>query len=218
MQNAAQFTDTSRYAIIASGEHVWTLARDIKDGNFQAPFILDLPPGRKRRSHLAIEGPLRLRRARLERSADPGGRKNLHPGHRTRRSPAGPRRHAAARAGDPAARRQGDLEVRSRPAAARQPLHVVGLQRPADRRPAAAGLSRRGDLRRNPPGRLRAARRRFGAPDWGFAYQTDAVQGQSRFFWGWMRKHAGHGPDTHGRACRFRAARRFCSKGCNRLV
>src|SRR5262249_7780373 len=24
-----------------------------------------------------------------------------------------------------------------------------------------------------------------GAPDWGYAYQTDAVQGQSRFFWGW---------------------------------
>ena len=33
-------TDTTRYTILASGEHVWSLARDLKDGNFQAPFML----------------------------------------------------------------------------------------------------------------------------------------------------------------------------------
>ena len=40
MQNVAQMTDTTRYAILASGEHVWSLSRDLKDGNFQAPFVL----------------------------------------------------------------------------------------------------------------------------------------------------------------------------------
>ena len=40
MQDAARFTDATRYAIIASGEHVWSLSRDLKDGNFQAPFHL----------------------------------------------------------------------------------------------------------------------------------------------------------------------------------
>ncbi len=40
MQNVAQFTDVTRYAIVASGEYVWSLSRDLKDGNYQAPFIL----------------------------------------------------------------------------------------------------------------------------------------------------------------------------------
>jgi outer membrane protein assembly factor BamB len=40
MQPAAQMIDPARFAIIASGEHVWTLARDLKDQNFMAPFQL----------------------------------------------------------------------------------------------------------------------------------------------------------------------------------
>ena len=40
MQNVVQFTDTTRYAILAAGEYLWTLSRDIKDGNFQANFSL----------------------------------------------------------------------------------------------------------------------------------------------------------------------------------
>ena len=80
MQNVAQFTDTSRYTIIASGEHVWTLSRDSEGRQLPGALRSHLLEGRERRDGLAIERPLRLRRARPERSADPGGRKNLHPG------------------------------------------------------------------------------------------------------------------------------------------
>jgi outer membrane protein assembly factor BamB len=40
MQNQAMYMDTSRFAILASGENVWTLGRDLKDQNFMAPFGL----------------------------------------------------------------------------------------------------------------------------------------------------------------------------------
>ncbi len=39
-QNMARMVDTSRFAILASGEFVWVLARDMKDQNFFAPFQL----------------------------------------------------------------------------------------------------------------------------------------------------------------------------------
>ena len=39
-QNMARVLDTSRFAIVAAGEHVWALARDMKDQNFFAPFQL----------------------------------------------------------------------------------------------------------------------------------------------------------------------------------
>jgi outer membrane protein assembly factor BamB len=40
MQQQARFVDTSRFAILASGERLWCLARDMKDQNFMAPFQL----------------------------------------------------------------------------------------------------------------------------------------------------------------------------------
>lgn len=40
MQPVGNMLDTSRFAIVASGEHVWSLARDVKDQNMQAPFQL----------------------------------------------------------------------------------------------------------------------------------------------------------------------------------
>jgi outer membrane protein assembly factor BamB len=39
-QNMARGIDTSRFAVVASGEHVWTLARDLKDQNPFGPFQL----------------------------------------------------------------------------------------------------------------------------------------------------------------------------------
>ncbi len=39
-QNVAQVLDTGRFAIVAGGEHVWALARDMNDQNFFAPFQL----------------------------------------------------------------------------------------------------------------------------------------------------------------------------------
>ena len=40
MQQQVRFLDASRFAIVAAGEHVWCLARDVKDQNFFAPFQL----------------------------------------------------------------------------------------------------------------------------------------------------------------------------------
>ncbi|MGP0068105.1 MAG: PQQ-binding-like beta-propeller repeat protein, partial [Isosphaeraceae bacterium] len=40
MQQQARFVDTSRFAILASGEHLWCLERDMRDQNFMAPFHL----------------------------------------------------------------------------------------------------------------------------------------------------------------------------------
>lgn len=40
MQDQTRMLDPSRFAIIASGEYVWSLARDLKDQNFMAPFRL----------------------------------------------------------------------------------------------------------------------------------------------------------------------------------
>ena len=39
-QPAAQMLDPGRFAIVADGEHVWTLIRDLKDQNFAAPYQL----------------------------------------------------------------------------------------------------------------------------------------------------------------------------------
>ena len=40
MQPAGQMLDPSRFAILASGEHVWTLGRDVKDPNMMASYQL----------------------------------------------------------------------------------------------------------------------------------------------------------------------------------
>jgi outer membrane protein assembly factor BamB len=40
MQPAGQMLDPSRFAIVAAGEYVWALGRDVKDQNMMAPFQL----------------------------------------------------------------------------------------------------------------------------------------------------------------------------------
>jgi outer membrane protein assembly factor BamB len=40
MQQQVRFLDMSRFAILAAGEHVWCLGRDVKDQNFFAPYQL----------------------------------------------------------------------------------------------------------------------------------------------------------------------------------
>src|SRR5262249_30997554 len=40
MQDQARMLEPGRYAIVASGDHVWTLGRDLKDQNFFGPFHL----------------------------------------------------------------------------------------------------------------------------------------------------------------------------------
>jgi len=40
MQNQARMVEPNRYAIVAGPGYVWTLARDLRDPNFMAPFLL----------------------------------------------------------------------------------------------------------------------------------------------------------------------------------
>ncbi len=81
--------DTSRFAILASGNSVWTLARDLKDGNYlRSVPVSTCRRAEKRRGRLAVDRPLRLRRARPERSAAPGRRQALHRRPRDRESAA----------------------------------------------------------------------------------------------------------------------------------
>ncbi|WP_422922955.1 PQQ-binding-like beta-propeller repeat protein [Singulisphaera sp. PoT] len=40
MQDQSRMVDTTRFAVIASGEYVWSLAKDLKDPNFFGPFRL----------------------------------------------------------------------------------------------------------------------------------------------------------------------------------
>ncbi len=40
MQDAARMVDSTRFAIVASGSHLWSLGRDLKEQNFMAPFRL----------------------------------------------------------------------------------------------------------------------------------------------------------------------------------
>jgi outer membrane protein assembly factor BamB len=40
MQDQVRMLDLTRFAIVASGEHVWSLGRDLKEQNFFAPFAL----------------------------------------------------------------------------------------------------------------------------------------------------------------------------------
>ena len=101
----------------------------------------------------------------------------------------GPGGHAAARAGDSAARRQGDLEVGGRDAAARQSNRWWWGNREPEAQPRL--VYRAGSIyvetHQGVFARLDAD---SGAPDWGFAYQTDPVQGQGRMISSGAGTHA----------------------------
>ena len=110
----ARMSTPSRFAIVAAGEHVWALARDMKDQNFFAPFQLtcrradngevvwksaDLPDYAQFDLvglPLLADGKLFIAAKSSGQSADAAGAA------------------AAVRPGDPAARRQGALEDRGR--------------------------------------------------------------------------------------------------------
>jgi outer membrane protein assembly factor BamB len=185
MQNAAQFMDTGRYAIIASGENLWTLARDIKDGNFQAPFLLACR--RAENGEVIWQSKDLSDYAQLDLNGPPilAAGKIFIPA-------TGP--------GDP---RQGQGGMQQLVLAI-QPHDgkviwkaEVGLLRQDNRNRWWGYNNQQADAQ---PRLVYRAGAVFvethqgvfaridadsGVPDWGFAYQTDAVQGQSRFFfWG----------------------------------
>ena len=52
-QDQARMIDPTRFAILASKSHVWSLGRDLKDPNQHGAVPPDLPAGRRRRRRLA---------------------------------------------------------------------------------------------------------------------------------------------------------------------
>ena len=181
MQDQARMLDPSRFAVVASGEHVWTLGRDLKEQNFLAPFRLicrradggevvwqstDLPDY----AGLDLVGPPLLADGKLFIAA------------KTQANPAAAGPAAAARPGDPAPRRQGALEDRGRHVPARPA--VLLLRYAANRRPSRDWSIARGALYVDTHvGVLARLDAESGALDWGYGYQTDPSRRQDRFFY-----------------------------------
>jgi outer membrane protein assembly factor BamB/tetratricopeptide (TPR) repeat protein len=185
MQNVAQFTDTSRYTIIASGEHVWTLSRDIKDGNFQAAFVLTCIRGETGEivwqskdlsdyAQLDLNGPPILEVGKIFIPASgPGNPQQGQGGMQQLVLSIQPH--------------DGKVIWKSEVGVLRQnnqmrwwgynPQSNEGQPRLVYRAGAIYVETHQGVFARLDVD--------SGAPDWGFAYQTDAVQGQGRIFWGW---------------------------------
>ncbi len=185
MQNMGQGIDVTRYAILASGEHVWSLSRDMKDGNFQAPFSLMCCRSENGEAiwqskdvsdyaGLDLNGPPILAAGKIFMPAKgqgnpqqgQGGMQQLvlaiqpHDGKVIWKSEVGSLR------ADNNNRWWGwgnrEPEAQPRLVYSAGSLYVETHQ----------GVFARLDAD-------------SGAPDWGFAYQTDPVQGQIRFFRFW---------------------------------
>ena len=184
MQPMARMLDPSRFAIVASGEHVWSLARDIKDQNFLAPFQLTC--------RRADNGEVVWKSADLPdyaalrpgRAAAPGRRQALHRGQDPGEPAAATGPAAAVRAGDPAARRQGALEDRGRHVPPGPAACTSTYNMPSTIAPAAAGLPRRGRSTSTPTSACwRGSTPTPGRLDWGYGYKTDPFQSGYRFFY-----------------------------------
>ncbi len=175
MQEFARMLDVSRFAIVASEEYVWSLARDLKDQNYFAPFQLtcrradngevvwkstDLPdyaPYDLVGSPLLAEGKL------------------FHSGQDSRQPATAPGPAATVRPGDTASRRQGALEVRGRHVSPGSTVLLLLQSRVIA--PAAAGATGRCDLYRHARRRDGAARRRFGRSRLGVRLQDGSRSG-----------------------------------------
>ena len=185
MQNVAQFTDTTRYAIIASGEHVWTLSRDLKDGNFQAPFVLTCR--RAENGEVIWQSKDLSDYAGLDLNGPPilAAGKIFIPA----KGPGNPQQGQGGMQQLVLAIQPHDGKViwKSEVGALRQDNRnrwwgYNGQQAEAQPRLVYRAGAIYVETHQGVFARLDAD---SGTPDWGYAYQTDAVQGQSRFFfWG----------------------------------
>ncbi|HKI20244.1 MAG TPA: PQQ-binding-like beta-propeller repeat protein, partial [Isosphaeraceae bacterium] len=181
MQQNVQMIDTSRFDIIASGEHIWTLGRDLKDQNFFAPFQL--------MCRRADNGELIWRTADLPEYAayDLVGRPLLADGKLfiTGKTNANPQQQQGlpqqfVLAIQP---HDGKLLWKTEVGTFRQGRQMYwGYSR--DSSPQPQLLYRAGsvyvDTHVGVFARLDAD---TGALDWGYGYKTDQVQGQNFFFW-----------------------------------
>jgi outer membrane protein assembly factor BamB len=186
MQNVAQMTDTTRYSILASGEYVWSLARDLKDGNFQAPFVFrccrsengEVIWNSKDLSDYAgldLNGPPILAAGKLFMPATgPGNPQQGQGGMQQLVLAMQPHDGKVIWKSEVGSLRQNNQNRwwgynNFQPEAQPRLVYSVGAIYVETHQGVFARLDADS-----------------GAPDWGYAYQTDPVEGQGRmFFWRW---------------------------------
>ena len=209
-QNMARMLDTSRFAIVAAGEHVWTPGPRPEGPESDRPVPVDLPPGRQRRGRLEIGRPARLRHVRPGRPAAPGRRQALHRGQEPGEPAAAAGPAAAVRPGDPAPRRQGPLEDRGRhvpPGPA-----VLLLRTCRDTSPQPRLVYRAGAIYVDTHvGVLARLDAESGAFDWGYGYKTDPVPVRIPV----LLLRSAAGAAGRRRPAARRPARRSSSRGCS---
>jgi outer membrane protein assembly factor BamB len=181
MQQNVQMLDAGRFEIVASGEHVWTLTSDLKDQNMFAPFQLMC-----RRSD---NGELIWRTADLPEYAqyDLFGRPLLADGKLfiTAKTNSNPQQQQGlpqqfVLAIQP---HDGKLLWKAEVGTFRQAGQFYYWRYRRDPSPAPQLLYRAGSVYVDTHvGVFARIDSETGVLDWGYGYQTDAVQGQSRFF------------------------------------
>jgi outer membrane protein assembly factor BamB len=187
MQNVAQMTDTTRYTILASGEYVWSLSRDLKDGNFQAPFVFSccraengeviwLSKDLSDYAGLDLNGPPILAAGKLFMPATgPGNPQQGQGGMQQLVLAIQPHDGKVIWKSEVGALRQNNQNrwwgYNPEPQAKPRLIYHSGAIYVETHQGVFARLDADS-----------------GAPDWGFAYQTDAVQGQMfmRRWWGYQ--------------------------------
>ena len=181
MQQNVRMVDTSRFDVIAAGEHVWTLVRDLKDQNFFAPFQLNC--------RRADNGELIWRTADLPEYStyDLVSRPLLADGKLfiTAKTNANPQQQQGqpqqlVMAIQP---HDGKLLWKTEIGMFRQGQQYFNYYYGASRLPQPRLIYRAGavyiDTHVGIFARLDAD---TGALDWGYGYKTDPLQGQNRFF------------------------------------
>jgi outer membrane protein assembly factor BamB len=185
MQNVAQFTDATRYAIIAAGEYVWSLSRDLKDGNFQAPFVLTCR--RSENGEVVWQSSDLSDYAGLDSNGPPilAAGKIFMPA----KGQGNPRQGQGGMDQLVLAIQPHDGKViwKAEVGTLRQDnrMYWWGYNREPEAQPRLV-YSAGAIFVETHQGVFARLDADSGAPDWGYAYQTDPVQGQNRFWgWGW---------------------------------
>jgi outer membrane protein assembly factor BamB len=187
MQGQSQMIDTQRFAILAASGRVWTLARDVKDPNYQAEFRLacrraesgdliwqssDLPDY----SGMDFVGPPILARGTLFIAGKSSSSMNNGQDNQPRQYVLAIRPH------------DGKLIWKTEVGIFREGERYYWYYGPRESTPQPQLVYRAGSIYLDTHnGILARLDAESGAVDWGYAYPTDPVQSSGRFFiifWG----------------------------------
>jgi outer membrane protein assembly factor BamB len=182
MQSQSQMVDTQRFAILAASGHVWTLARDVKDPNYQAEFRLacrradsgdliwqssDLPDY----SGMDFVGPPIMARGNLYVVGKSSSSMNNNQDSQPRQYVLAIRPH------------DGKLLWKTEVGIFREGERYYWYWGPRETTPQPQLIYRAGSIYVDTHnGVLARVDAESGAVDWGYAYPTDPVQSSSRFF------------------------------------